>query len=381
MDRDLSAAVAFGNYTPGAIAWDEVVRGLFVRFGAHRISWGYHRQTRTHGKRRTIAKVLGTYPLMTVDAARKAALIESGKIAAGKAAPGKREALKVSDAFARYVEYLETRKAGSAWPDKVRSIGRVHLLPEFGGMPLQELAALPAVVADWHKAISKSAPVTANRAAKVLNALYRRAARLDRTLPPVNLTSGVTYNTETRSQSALALRDFPKWMVAWRKIESPTRQAFHMLNLLCGCRPGELVRLRWSDVLPRERVFVIRSPKVGDDIRVPMSRPIAAALKLAHGKPRPADGWVFPGRGGAHLTRMRADGLPAWGMQLRRTFRTLAADLETDEILVHVMMGHKMAGVSAGYIQKAMLSSGAGMRKAQRRISCEALRRLGVSRF
>ena len=48
-----------------------------------------------------------------------------------------------------------------------------------------------------------------------------------------------------------------------------------MIALLCGARPGELSKLKWADVLPRERCFIIRGAKAKNDIRVPMSAAIA----------------------------------------------------------------------------------------------------------
>jgi len=42
--------------------------------------------------------------------------------------------------------------------------------------------------------------------------------------------------------------------LAWEKIESPTRKAFRVIGLLSGIRRGELSRLKWPDVLPRNDV-------------------------------------------------------------------------------------------------------------------------------
>ena len=72
-----------------------------------------------------------------------------------------------------------------------------------------------------------------------------------------------------------------KWADALRKIKDPTRKAYHLLGLLTGQRPGELARLKLSDVLPEERCLVIRRAKAYNDIQSPLSRPIEQALKLA----------------------------------------------------------------------------------------------------
>ena len=65
-----------------------------------------------------------------------------------------------------------------------------------------------------------------------------------------------------------------------------------------------------------------------------------------------------------------------WGTMLRRTYRTIVADLEIDWLVQHFLQGHKPPGVGAGYIQKAILSSGPAMRAAQRRVSARIVKLL-----
>ena len=67
----------------------------------------------------------------------------------------------------------------------------------------------------------------------------------------------------------------------WRAIDDPVRKAYQMIELLTGARSGELARLKWADVLPRDRCFVIRKSKSGVDIRIPFSLPIVRELKRA----------------------------------------------------------------------------------------------------
>ena len=135
------------------------------------------------------------------------------------------------------------------------------------------------------------------------------------------------------------IADFPAWYAAWQQIEIPVHRSFHLVNLLTGTRPGELARLRWQDIDLRERTLTIVAAKAGSDIAVPLSIEIVRALMLARG----ADPvLVFPG--GARLGRH--DQLPAQGMDLRRTYRTVAANLRVDEMIAHFLMGHAPAGIS-----------------------------------
>jgi integrase len=382
-DGYISAVVEFGDFA--GFVWDTSVAGLRIHIGPRKASWSFFQQHRTHGRRSATVKRLGVFPVMTTPAARKAALVVAGTVAAGKLMPGQRTALKLADALTAYIDHLKATAAKrgkrATWAANVQSLARVHLLPQWAGWPLAELSAAPAAVAAWHRDMTRDAgPVVANHAARVLRAAYRRAARLDRSLPPGLPTSAVEYNTETRSQNALAFADFPKWGKAWAKIESPTRRAFQMIDLLTGARPGELGRLKWADVLPRERVLVIRGAKADNDIRIPLSAAIARELKRAHDAAR-ADKieseYVFPARDDGHIVKFDCDGLPAHGMALRRTWRTVAADAGVDELLAHFMLGHVPAGISRGYVSKMMLASGQGMRAAQRTISRRIVSLLG----
>jgi integrase len=72
------------------------------------------------------------------------------------------------------------------------------------------------------------------------------------------------------------------------------------LVLFTGMRRGELFRLQWPDI-DFERGFIhIRSPKGGQDQKIPLNEP-ARALLLSH--PRTDSTFVFPGRDG----RQRVD--------------------------------------------------------------------------
>jgi hypothetical protein len=218
---------------------DSVVRGLRLRIGVHKCSWQFFREHRDHGRRGSTCKLLGHFPEMNVDTARNEALQIAGRIAAGRREPGKREATKFSDAFAAYIEHLkrqsERRGKLPLWAINVEKLGHV-LLPEFGKWSLAEMSNSPAAIHGWHRKLSENTPISANRCAELIRAVYRRAARLDRSLPPHNPASAVEYNSELPRQTGIV--DFPAWAAAWRLIENPTRRAFHLLNLLTGGSPS-----------------------------------------------------------------------------------------------------------------------------------------------
>ena len=125
---------------------------------------------------------------------------------------------------------------------------------------------------------------------------------------------------------------------------------------------------------------LIRAAKADNDVRVPLSVAIVKELKRARdaarsagqspkGKSKQSDYTFSRRERGGHIVKFDVDGLPAHGMALRRTWRTVAADSGVDELFSHFMLGHIPAGISRGYVAKMILSSGQGMRSAQRVMS------------
>jgi integrase len=358
---------------------NQSVAGLRIRLGPRSSTWIFYHDVLDRGRRKITSKTLGHWPAVDVSAARRLAAIEAGRVAGGKKQVGVRAAVKWRDAIEQYVLHLRENSAAKGkpanWAKNVVSLAK-HC-EEFENWTLKDLSDSPADIKAWHRKLTvKATPVVANQAAKLMRSAYRLCAQLDRSLPPAMPTTAVSWNREHRAQGALDFPDFPKWREAWDKIESPIQKAFQKIALLTGCRPGELSRLEWKDVLLRERRFVIRNSKTGDgtdenpgDIYIPISVAIFRELRRAWGARAPDGKYVFPTVTGGHVVKFSRDGLPAHGMDLRRTYRTVCANMKVDEIIVTFLMGHKLAGVSRGYISKLILASAGSIRDAQRDVS------------
>jgi integrase len=336
----------------------------------HRITFFFFQEHRIHGVRSTTCKRLGHWPATTTDEARRAALEIAGRNASGRIEPGRRAAVKFESAMVEYLAHLRAQSAKrgkpARWAYAVESINRVHLQPRWGGWTLAEMSDSPAAIRDWHiKVTRERGPVIANKAAKVMRAAYRYAAKLNRGLPPALPTSAVVMNVEHARQ--VGIDDWSAWREAWDRIGNPTRKAYWLFVLLTGCRPGEAARIKWADVDVKGRTIAIRGSKSGADIIVPMSAAIARGLKLARDSVEGESDFVFPGRAG-HIAK-GDDGLPVAGHALRHTWRTVAHECEIDELSAHLLLGHAPQGVSAKYLRTLALSLGPGLRKAQRAIS------------
>jgi hypothetical protein len=80
--------------------------GLTIFLGTKSTVWRFRQQSRSKGKRSSVFKTLGNWPAMDVDEAGKQALIYSGTVAAGTAAPGRRQAMPFRKAFENYLAHL-----------------------------------------------------------------------------------------------------------------------------------------------------------------------------------------------------------------------------------------------------------------------------------
>jgi integrase len=356
---------------------DTKMPGLLLRKGKKRTAWHFYHDRSLHGQRIVTSKVLGSMPNMTLADARRAAKKQIGRIAADRPEPGKRSAVKFSDALDEYMIHLRDRaaKAGkeASWAKRVDGLAKLYLRPKWGKWALATMSDNPAAVRDWHRDLAARAPVSANHAARVVRAVYRHAGRLNRSLPPGLPTSAVRFAKEVPRQAGLPFDQWPKWGIAWAKIGSSTRRAFAMLGILTGMRPGELSRLRWQDVKPRSRSITIRAAKAGHDVVIPMSAAIARALRTARDAPGDRNGYVFPARAGGHLAQFAGDGLPAHGHALRHCYRDAALAAGVDEFVTRMLMGHSLRGISQEYVTKAVISSGPSLRAAQRTISAKIM--------
>ena len=357
---------------------DTGVRGLELYKGKRKTSFVVYEERRVQSERIYSSKVIGDARTMSLVDARKLAKQLLGRNRLGK---GKRRELKFSEALADYMIHLRDRAASrgkpDAWARRVDGLARLHLLPKWSKWSVAAMCEAPRAVREWHQTLSKTAPTSANHCARLIRATVRHARKLHRDLPPYDPTSAVRWNIERPRQVGMKPVHWPKWFSEWQAIPSPTRRAFHMLGLLTGLRPGELSRLRWRNVNLRMRTLSIENTKSKITATLPLSWPIAQALKLA--RPSTSE-WVFPARGrSGHLMQFAEPTLPAFGHALRHVYADVAIDRGVSELERRLLMAHSLRGVSQEYVTIELIGSGGSLRRRQAAISREIVNRLGAT--
>ena len=342
---------------------------------------------------------LGSHPIlkrapwhMDVAAAREAATVKRADAIKGMPKVNAQEGATFAQAFdggyeisenghrvriEGYLQYLE-RQAKEAnkparWAEKVRSLGKLYMIPKWGNYRLTELSEIPVRVAEWCREDIDSA-VSANHVARIMRAMWRRIAKRDSRLKLDSYpTRAYEERKERGEQKGMTAVHFPEWYAAV-KVLPPVHHAYHLMNLLTGARPGELARTPWQDNSPDADTFTIGNAKMGNAIAIPTTPQIRACLKMAvDALPDHKTGdLVFPGC----WNNPTRDKLPMRGHALRRTYRTFAHSLGIPDDIGDWLLGDAPEGIKAHYLIKWAMTNNKSIVEAQHKISREMMKAL-----
>jgi integrase len=241
-----------------------------------------------------------------------------------------------------------------------------RVLVEWLDTPLIDLGRDPQRVMDHHaKLTAQRGPYAANKAMRVLSAVYNHAQRYSQRLPGVNPVSIVDFNQEKRRQTGMGPQDLGTWHAQLMRLPNPVRREFHLFMLLSGSRPDALSKARWEHLDLTRRALHIPKPKGGEKraFNIPLSREMIQCLwRARHAArrmyPAGADTWIFPADSAmGHLAEHKEERsvLSKWGNDLRQTYRTLAQAAGLTEFDTQLLMNHSLPGVNAAYITRGSL--------------------------
>jgi integrase len=311
----------------------------------------------------------------TIDAGRDPREVKAERVAADVAArqARRRVSVPVGQAWADYVadrrphwgerhanDHERLTRAGGKPPRRgIKDAKKLGTLTVAG--PLRGLMALPLVRLDaeavdaWAKREAAQRPTQARLALRLLKAFvtwceshpeYRGAVAGGN--PAKSKRAREALGTPTPKKDALLREQLDVWFRAVRGMQNPMHAAYVQALLLCGCRPGEMLELRWDDVDTHWRSLTIRD-KVEGERTIPLTpyvQSLLAALPRRRGNP-----WVFSSpvvKGGhmhpptdAHRRACASVGLEVSFHGLRRSFKSLTEWLEVPVGVVAQIQGHK----------------------------------------
>ena len=230
------------------VVWDTRVAGLGVRVRpSGHCSFVWHRSE--NGA--TVRMTLGSAALKTVKEARREILaIQNGDNAAHASHHQRRSAGPLFRDFAE--GEWKAASAGRWSPSWRKSVDRNlarQLLPAFGALPLDSIRRTD--VERWFDTYSKTAPGGANRALSLLRQILNAAVATGHIA--ANPTRGIRSNPRTKLTRFLSTEEIERLHHALDRLvgERPSRQPHAdiiRLLLLTGCRKGEILKLKWSEV-------------------------------------------------------------------------------------------------------------------------------------
>lgn len=359
------------EHESGQQVYDADVSGLRIVVGSKSSSYKLVGRI-NDGSNRYVSIVIGRTDEVSLKTAReKAAELKLALRRGEDPRAPKRAVPSLRKAWERYKETRgpELQPSTVAWyEEKVLAVLKPIL-----EIPLDKLDR-ETVRALHEKITKKNGPYGANGAMRALKAVYNDAARTQ-DLPPNPVSRAVRMNKEAPRKWAL---DAAGLKEAWRcldAMEDQVRAACWTVMLLTGLRSHDARSMRWEH-LDADGVLTVPSPKGGADraFRLPLPRHLLQVLERVRQETAPlASPFVFPSitSKSGHIEEMRrTDEFPHAPHQMRHTYRTWSLEAGVDMQTVTLLMNHRPAGVTWGYVTRAHLLG--HMREAQEKV-CAAL--------
>ena len=190
---------------------------------------------------------------------------------------------------------------------------------------------------------------------------------------PVRRLSEVRAWHKDRRRTRLILpAQLGAWFRAVFSLDSQTMRDYLLVLLLTGLRRSEAINLRWDDVDLGTGILTIHDTKNGDDLSIPVSD--YAWNLLAMRKFAAQSEWVFPGPSqvkpitAAHRSYKivsQRSGVVFSPHDLRRTFVTVADDLDLKSEVIKALVNHRSSDVTEGYTIRSIER----LRRATQRIT------------
>ncbi len=325
-----------------------------------------------YGPKGATRLTLGEYPHdLSLEAARRMARSRLGDVAQGRDPQAERRAARQGDTFAEVAKlYLDrsAKRHKKSWREDERKIKR-DLVPVLGRRKIQDIRrrdviALVESIAEGggpgRRNPGRPAPVAANRVLALVSRIFSFA--LERELVESNPAYRLRKPAkETARERVLAEQEIAALWAALSHLR-PSVAAAWKLILVTGQRPGEVMRLRRSD-LDRDLAgcwwtIPAEWSKNGLAHRVPLTQPALDIIEEL--EPGLGDSeWVLSSRYvGKRLTWLNAStrrllqltGLPRFTPHdLRRTAASMMLSLGTAPHVVEVLLNHRPRGIAAVY--------------------------------
>jgi len=263
-------------------------------------------------KGRDVRTVIGRFPEMAVEQARKRACIIKGEISAGVDPNEKKRRLRQESTFGElFEEYMErySRPHKRSWRYDEREVNR--FLSDWFRRRLSEISRHDVEL--LHERIGReNGRYQANRILERIRAMYNKARCWG--WEGVNPALGIAKFKEASRDRFAQPDELPRLFKAVDEEQNTTARDFLWLSILTGARKSNLLAMQWSEIDWDGRSWRIPDTKNGEAHTVPLTD--RAMEILTARQANSSSQWVLPSA--SSKTGHLADPKKAWRRVLQR---------------------------------------------------------------
>jgi integrase len=304
--------------------------------------------------------VLGHFPDMTVELARKAVQKIKGQIAEGKNPCEEKEKAAsektFGEAFELFIErYARIEKKGKQVKEDERQVNK--FLQRWFMRPLSSITK--GEVQELHDRIGReNRKYESNRLLERIRAIYNKM--IDWGWEGTNPAAKIQKFKEQKRDRFILHDELPKFMEALEVEPNKDMRDFFLMCLYTGARCGNVMSMRWEDIDFSINEWRIPDTKNGEPVRIPLIGETLEILDDRSWLKGSSIPWVFPSNDSksGHLAQPKA----AWkrildraGLKnlrihdLRRTLASYQAIAGTSLLIIGKSLGHKSPQSTAIY--------------------------------
>ncbi|MDR1233343.1 MAG: site-specific integrase, partial [Puniceicoccales bacterium] len=221
--------------------------------------------------------ILGHFPDMTVELARKAAQKIKGQIAEGKNPCEEKEKIAAEktfgEAFELFIErYAKIEKKEKQVKEDERQVNR--FLQRWFMRPLSSITKNE--VEELHDRVGReNGKYESNRLLERIRSIYNKMINWG--LTGINPTTGIYKFKEHKRDRFILHDELPKFMEALEMEPNRAMRDFFLICLYTGARCGNVLSMRWEDIDFSINEWRILDTKNGEPVRIPL---IGEALEI-----------------------------------------------------------------------------------------------------
>ena len=292
--------------------------------------------------------VLGQFPTMSIEQARKRAQIVKGQVAQGGNPNNEKTQLRGEITFGEMVtKYIEcySKKEKKSWRYDVREFNK--FLSHWFKRKLSSITNQD--VRNLHQKIrSENGLYQANRLLERVRALYNKAIK-EWGWKGVNPTDGIKKYKEIKRDRFLSKDELPRFFKAVSEEPSETIRDYILLSLLTGARKSNVLSMSWKDIDFHHKTWRIPDTKNGEPVVIPLIDQAIDILQKRKETQEDNCPWVFPSKTSAsgHL------------MEPKKAWQRILKNAEIEDLRIHDLrrtLGSYQAitGASLSVIGKSM---------------------------